>query len=138
VIKFLQPRGKVPSSDGGPESEKFYRFMNATTAPLRWMVDGVRFILGVLAVIFLATLYFAGKVLAFSPMLTVAIITLVYVYWLWTTTRKIVEEEFGDEATVAYAVLALVPAELGTWIIFILSVVSIYGAVIWIGQQIPA
>lgn len=138
AISILSPKSKPLANGGGPESEKFYRFMNTTTAPLQWIVDGIRLLLGILAIIFLAAVYFAGKVLAFSPMITLAVITLVYLCWLWISTRKIVEEEFGDEATLAHAVLALIPAELGTWIIFILSMASIYGAVVWIGHQIPA
>ncbi len=140
AVAILAPKGTPKPDGGGPESEKFYRFMNTVTAPFQWVTNTIRFGLAILAIIFLVSLYLTYRAFAFSPVVPIAtavVIALVYTVWLWRITRRVVAEEYGDKATVAHALMALIPAQLGTWILFILSMASTYGAVVWIGHQIP-
>jgi hypothetical protein len=141
AVAILAPKGTPKADGGGPESEKFYRFMNTVTAPFQWVTNTIRFALAILAIVFLATLYFTYRVFALSPVVplaTAAIIVLVYAGWLWRTTRRIVAGEYGDKATLAHAVSALIPAQLGTWVIFIISLGAIQSAFARICSQIPA
>ena len=97
AVAILAPKGTPRADGGGPESEKFYRFMNTVTAPLQWITNTIRFGLAILAIVFLATLYFTYRVFALSPVVptaVAAIIVLVYAGWLWRVTRRIVAEEF--------------------------------------------
>lgn len=140
AVAILKPKGTPRADGGGPESEKFYRFMNTATAPLQWVTNTIRFGLGILAIIFLATLYFTYRVFAFSPAVpiaTAAVIVLVYAGWLWRTTRRIVAEEFGDEVTISHAIMALVPAQLTTWFLFVVFFFATQTGWHWLIAQIP-
>lgn len=138
AVAILRPKSKPLPNGGGPESEKFFGFMNTITAPLQWVVNSIRFLLGILSVVWLVTVYYAGKVLAISPVVTLTAIVVVYFVWLWFTTCRIVTEEFGSKGTVAHAVVALVPAQLATWFLFLVSLGAIQSAFAWISSQIPA
>jgi len=140
AIAILAPKGKPRADGGGPESEKFYRFMNTVTAPFQWVTNTIRFGLGILAIIFLATLYFTYRAFAFSPVVsiaTAAIIVLVYAGWLWRTTRRIVSEEYGDNGNLSHAVTALIPAQLTTWLLFIVFFFAMQTGWHWLIAQIP-
>jgi hypothetical protein len=141
AVAILAPKGTPKADGGGPESEKFYRFMNTVTAPLQWITNTIRFGLAILAIVFLASLYFTYRVFAFSPVVPIAvaaIIVLVYAVWLWRTTRHIVAEEFGYERNLSHAVSALIPAQLGTWVIFVIFLGATQSAFAWLWSQIPA
>ena len=140
AVAILAPKGTPKADGGGPESEKFYRFMNTATAPFQWVTNTIRFGLAILAIVFLATLYFTYRVLALSPVVpiaTAAVIVLVYAGWLWRTTRRIVAEEFGNEGTLSHAVTALIPALLTTWLLCIVFFFATQTGWHWLIAQIP-
>lgn len=111
--------------------------MNTLTAPPQWMVDAVKMLIGILAIIFLVTVYCAGKVLAFNPVVTLTAIVLIYFVWLWFTTRRVVAEEFGEQVTISHAVAALIPAQLTTWLLFIVFFFATQTGWHWLIAQIP-
>jgi len=140
AVAILAPKGTPRADGGGPESEKFYRFMNTVTAPFQWITNTIRFGLAILAIVFLATLYFTYRVFAFSPVVpivTAAVIVLVYAGWLWRVSRRIVAEEFGDQVTISHAVTALIPAQLTTWLLFIVFFFATQTGWHWLIAQIP-
>ena len=140
AVAILAPKGTPKADGGGPESEKFYRFMNTVTAPFQWVTSTIRFALAILAIVFLATLYFTYRVFALSPVVptaVAAIIVPVYAGWLWRVTRRIVAEEFGSEGTLSHAVTALIPAQLTTWLVFVVFFFATQTGWHWLIAQIP-
>lgn len=138
AFELLKPRDKAPVLAGGPESEKFYGFMNTVTGPMQFMVNVGKNWLMVLSAIFLVCLYGAGKVVAFSPMLTLAIIVTVYLAWLVSVTTQVVREEYGQRASFGRGIIALVPAQLTTWFLFIVFLGAMQTGFHWLVAQIPA
>lgn len=137
AVFFFAPKDKPAANGGGPESEKFFAFMNTVTAPLQWMVNGIKMLIGILAIIFLVTVYYAGKVLAFTPVATMVAIIFVYLVWLLSTTWKVVSEEYGKGATPWHTIVAIIPAQLVTWFLFIIFFYSMQSGWHWLVAQIP-
>lgn len=81
---------------GGPESEKFFRFMNRATYPLQAALDGAMMMLGVLAfcVVFGAQ-WFVGFYYN-HIVICYVILAAIYLVWLWFNTRDIVANEYTD------------------------------------------
>jgi hypothetical protein len=126
-FKGSKPRPNVNPNGGGPESEQFFRFANTVTAPFQWLVEGLVFIARVFGLAFLIVNLFLinwfANWIATNPesqtnfawktdhcMLLAVAIAGLYLWWLWSTARRIIRDEYmrgeysiGRGGSAAYA-----------------------------------
>lgn len=81
-------------SGGGPQSEKFYRFMNSVTAPVRAIWEGFVTLLGTIALVTLIFAEGAARWVRDNRLLSASVAGLAFLVWLGFTIYDVWTDEF--------------------------------------------
>lgn len=81
-------------SGGGPQSEKFFRFMNSVTAPLQVIWEGFVALLGAIALVMLIFVEKAARWVTDNQLLSIVVAGLAFLVWLGFTIHDVWTDEF--------------------------------------------
>jgi hypothetical protein len=88
------PTSHASPSSGGPQSEKFYRFVNSATAPVQAVWEGFVTLLGTVALVTLIFFEKAARWVRDNQLLSVCVAGLAFLVWLGFTIYEVWTDEF--------------------------------------------
>ncbi len=119
--EHVQKKAQPKADGGGPEVERFFRFLNLVTAPAQWLVDFLMAVLVVIAACVVLISRGAYLVAMAHPVAVAATAICLYGAWLTFTSYRVVQEEYTKKLDDAAALQLRAGAALGARVALVAS-----------------